>query len=169
MSTTISAPHNTIKTRFLILSDTHAALPTQNTNSDAPFRPPLPHADVLLHTGDLTMLGHLDEYSRALSLLESIDADLKLVIPGNHDISLDPGFYARRGRAMQGPKWDEEAPRRARELWTGQRARVAGVVYLEEGAWEGVLRNGARLAVWASAYQPEFCVGLCSPSPLGSG
>ncbi|KAJ4985377.1 ser thr protein phosphatase family protein [Stagonosporopsis vannaccii] len=151
-------PRNTIKTRFLILSDTHAALPTQDSHDAyTPFRTPLPCADVLLHCGDLTMLGHLSEYNRTLALLESIDAPLKLVIPGNHDISLDAPFYARRGREMQGGDWDEEAPRKAKELWTGERARKAGVVYLEEGAWEGVLENGARLGVWGSAYQPEFC------------
>lgn len=90
MSTTTTQALNTsITTRFLIISDTHSASPAQNaTQNDIAFRPPLPRADVLLHCGDLTMLGHLHEYEKTLDMLESIDADLKLVIAGNHDISL---------------------------------------------------------------------------------
>ncbi len=78
-----------IKTRFLIISDTHAARPLPaEGNEDLAFRAPLPKADVLLHCGDLTMVGLLHEYETTMALLEGIDADLKLVIAGNHDISL---------------------------------------------------------------------------------
>ncbi|KAH7117111.1 Metallo-dependent phosphatase-like protein [Dendryphion nanum] len=156
----------TIKTRILIISDTHnASLYPSSTSSSSstnafppPFRTPLPTADVLLHCGDLTMVGHLHEYEQTLSMLRSIDAPLKLVIAGNHDISLDSEFYARRGQSMQRLRSpDPDLPRRARELWTGQRAREAGIVYLEEGVYEFGLGNGARLRVYASPYQPEFC------------
>jgi predicted MPP superfamily phosphohydrolase len=78
-----------VKTRILVISDTHSASPDQNAGeNDIAFRPPLPKADVLLHCGDLTMMGLLHEYEKTLDMLESIDADLKLVIAGNHDISL---------------------------------------------------------------------------------
>lgn len=78
-----------MKTRFLVISDTHSSSPEENaSNDDIAFRPPLPKADVLLHCGDLTMVGLLNEYEKTLDMLESIDAELKLVIAGNHDISL---------------------------------------------------------------------------------
>ncbi|KAF2624197.1 ser/Thr protein phosphatase family protein [Macroventuria anomochaeta] len=154
---TPSTPSTHVKTRFLILSDTHSSEPSQNTNNDAPYRSPLPKADVLLHCGDLTMLGHFDEYERTLNMLESIDAELKLVIAGNHDISLDETYYKRMGRHMQGKRFDADMPRGAREMWMGERARKAGVTYLEEGRYTFKLGNGARLGVWASPYQPEFC------------
>ena len=78
-----------IKTRFLILSDTHSAVPLPDgAEKHIAFRQPLPRADVLLHCGDLTMIGHLHEYEKALAMLESIEAELKLVVAGNHDISL---------------------------------------------------------------------------------
>jgi hypothetical protein len=138
-----------IKTRFLILSDTHNAAPIQNeSNRDVAFRPPLPKADVLLHCGDLTMVGRMHEYEATLEMLKGIDAPLKLVIAGNHDISLDHRYYARKGQYMQrlnAP--DEDMPRRARELWTGERARAAGVTYLDEGTYSFVLSNGAKLRV----------------------
>lgn len=149
-----------IKTRFLILSDTHSSEPAQNIDKNAPYRPPLPKADVLLHCGDLTMVGLLEEYERALSMLESVDTDLKLVIAGNHDISLDEVYYQRKGPSMQGKRHEADMPLRAREMWTGERARRAGVTYLEEGTHSFVLKNGARLSVYASPYQPEFCVSL---------
>jgi predicted phosphodiesterase len=142
-----ASPTQTAKTRILILSDTHSASPSPSTAEHA-FRHPLPKADVLLHCGDLTMVGHLDEYGKALDMLESVDAELKLVIAGNHDISLDEAFYERRGMYMQRLKEpDHTLPRRARELWTGERARKAGVVYLDEGMYTFTLGNGARLRV----------------------
>jgi hypothetical protein len=108
------------------------------------------------------MIGHLDEYEKTLDMLESIDADLKLVIAGNHDISLDETYYARMGAYMQGKQYDANMPRQAREMWTGERAKKAGVTYLDEGTHEFELKNGARLGVYASPYQPEFCVRITS-------
>ncbi|KAH8717079.1 ser/Thr protein phosphatase family protein-like protein [Phaeosphaeriaceae sp. PMI808] len=148
-----------VKTRFLIISDTHSASPEQNiANNNVAFRPPLPKADVLLHCGDLTIIGHLREYEKTLDMLQHIDADLKLVIAGNHDISLDEVYYRRKGPYMHGANgYDEALPGKAREMWLGERARQAGVTYLEEGTHTFTLTNGARLRVYASPYQPEFC------------
>ncbi|KAF2865395.1 Metallo-dependent phosphatase-like protein [Massariosphaeria phaeospora] len=157
MSTDPNPTSSLIKTRFLILSDTHSASPSSSNNA-SPFRLPLPRADVLLHCGDLTMAGHLHEYDATLAMLGAIDADLKLVIAGNHDISLDEQFYRRRGQSMQGlERPDPDMYAKAREMWTGERARRAGVTFLDEGVWGFVLGNGARLRVYASPYQPEFC------------
>ena len=80
-------------------------------------------------------------------MLSTIDAELKLVIAGNHDISLDAAYYARAGRRMHRDEFDPEVPRKALEMWTGEKAREAGVRYLEEGTHEFELRNGARLKV----------------------
>jgi len=122
------------------------------------FRTPLPTADVLLHCGDLTMIGHVHEYEKTLGMLGDIKADLKLVIAGNHDISLDENYYQRKGAYMhQHRGYDPDLPRKAREMWLGERARRAGVTYLEEGTHIFTLANGARLRVYASPYQPEFC------------
>jgi predicted phosphodiesterase len=150
MSSTIPNAHDIhIRTRFLVISDTHSNSPIQNaTNNDVAFRPPLPKADVLLHCGDLTMIGHLHEYEKTLDMLESIDADLKLVIAGNHDISLDEVYYKRKGQYMHRRNgYEEDLPVKAKEMWLGERARRAGVTYLEEGTHTFVLKNGAKLRV----------------------
>ncbi|KAF1999160.1 Metallo-dependent phosphatase [Amniculicola lignicola CBS 123094] len=157
-SPTTNPTPSSIKTRFLIISDTHSSLPIPSPSTAAtPFREPLPKSDVLLHCGDLTMIGHLHEYERALKLLSEASAELKLVIAGNHDITLDEKYYSRMGQRMHNRKWDPQLPAQARELWTGEKARAAGVTYLEEGVHSFTLSNGARLRVYASPYQPEFC------------
>lgn len=94
------------------------------------------------------MIGLLHEYEKTLDMLGSIDAELKLVIAGNHDISLDNEYYQRKGPYMhRSHGFDEEMPAKAKNMWTGDRARRAGVTYLEEGAHTFVLRNGAQLRV----------------------
>jgi hypothetical protein len=154
---TPTAPPAHIKTRFLILSDTHSAEPSQNLgNGNVSFRPPVPRADVLLHCGDLTMIGHLEEYEKTLGMLESIEADLKLVIAGNHDITLDDKYYARKGQHMhRADGYDKELPAKAKEMWMGERAKRAGVTYLEEGTYAFKLKNGANLRVCTSFHIPR--------------
>ncbi|KNG50208.1 phosphodiesterase alkaline phosphatase d [Stemphylium lycopersici] len=159
MSTITTPPTSSpIKTRFLVISDTHSASPSQNVaDNDAYFRPPFPRADVLLHCGDMTMIGYLEEYGKTLDMLEGFDADLKLVIAGNHDITLDAEYYDRKGQNMHRAEYHKDLPAKAREMWTGERAKKSGVTYLEEGTHTFQLNNGAVLRVYASPYQPEFC------------
>lgn len=151
-----------VKTRLLIISDTHEGRSTEDYSTNGAFRQPLPKADVLLHSGDLTMIGATSENEKALDFLETIDAPLKLVIAGNHDLSLDEEYYNHNPSAKKwvefipGGKWDATAPQKARELWTGARAKKAGVTYLEEGLYSFNLQNGARLSIYASPWQPEF-------------
>lgn len=67
-------------TKLLVLSDTH----DQHDNIGE-----LPPVDVIIHCGDLTQIGGLSNYRRAIQYLSRSNAELKLVIAGNHDISLD--------------------------------------------------------------------------------
>ncbi|KIX96272.1 uncharacterized protein Z520_08050 [Fonsecaea multimorphosa CBS 102226] len=153
-----------ISTRILIISDTHAHLalpPADDSGSPVavvvPFHQPLPSADVLIHCGDLTMNGALSQHEAALSLLTSAKAELKIVIPGNHDITLDREYYARFPRLHATyDRYSGDTLDQIRELYTGPRARDAGIRYLEEGVAGFTLRNGARLNVYASAWTPEF-------------
>ncbi|KAI9679871.1 MAG: hypothetical protein M1817_004885 [Caeruleum heppii] len=106
------------KTRFVCVSDTHNASP-----SDGAFV--LPAGDVLVHAGDLTNQGTFGELSRAIKWIEESNFEAKIVIagnnidttfvrmgaygPGNHDITLDQTFYAEHGnrfhnQQMQDPK-----------------------------------------------------------------
>lgn len=84
-----------IRTRILILSDTHGhpLLDHDDHGGGGGFRRPLPPADVALHCGDLTFRSTPEELKTTLDVMREVDAPLKLVIPGNHDSSLDSAFW----------------------------------------------------------------------------
>ncbi|PSR78339.1 serine/threonine-protein phosphatase family protein [Coniella lustricola] len=81
-------PENTLryrKTRFVCISDTHNQTPR------------LPSGDVLIHAGDLTNQGSISELSKTVKWLERADFEAKIVIAGNHDVTLDKQFYEEYG------------------------------------------------------------------------
>lgn len=152
---------STVKTRILCVSDTHSGRRDALFSKDGAFRPPFPKADILIHSGDLSMTGKPHEYLEALDMLSQFDAELKLVIAGNHDLSLHESFYLSGskpgGSEYFGYQFDEDAPFVAKQLWTGPKAKAAGVTYLEEGMHHFTLpSNGASFSVYASPWQPEF-------------
>jgi hypothetical protein len=130
----------TTAVNFLIVSDTH----------DVELS--LPPCDVLLHCGDLTEDGSPASLRKALRALGKATAELKLVIAGNHDISLDNSYYLSEGGsekecseacALTSSKQDSEASRN-------------GVTFLKEGTHTFTLRSGATFAVYASPYTPRY-------------
>jgi predicted phosphodiesterase len=144
-----------IKTRICMISDTHTCPPNPPTHTSNPYRYPLPKADVLLHAGDITKVGRKIEHEAMISMLRDADAELKIVIAGNHDITLDPEYYARMGPRRHRPPLED--PAEIRELWVGEDARKAGIIYLDEGVRTFTLSNGAQFTLYASPYQPEYC------------
>lgn len=106
------------------------------------------------------------------NFLCTLDAELKLVIAGNHDIRLDEGFYRTRRdydfrfRGYSKPRrhtaneedW-EDTPEGIKSLWTGPEARAAGIVYLDESEKARTFtltRNGAKFTIWGSPYTPQY-------------
>lgn len=74
-----------IPTRVLVLSDTHG---------EGLHHMPQDPVDVAIHCGDLTEESKLGEFEEMVGLLRQINAPLKLVIAGNHDVTLDiPMFH----------------------------------------------------------------------------
>jgi hypothetical protein len=138
-----------IKTRFLILSDTHGK---PSSLPDIPV-------DVVIHCGDLTDESKIDEFHATLALLGSIDAPLKLVIAGNHDFTLDTAAYQKKvANANRFFSIDMETIAReygeygdARKLFSND----DGIVFLDEGIHDFNLNNGARLTVYASPFTPS--------------
>ncbi|KAK1986395.1 Metallo-dependent phosphatase-like protein [Colletotrichum cereale] len=139
-----------IKTRIFIISDTHG------------LRLHYRHqADVVIHCGDLTNESNLEEYRNLIKDLSSVEAPLKLVVPGNHDFTLDiPRFkkhfiekrhinpeVERKYTAKKGNPGDA--------LGLFEEAKNAGIfLLLEEGTHIFTLANGARLKVFASPHTP---------------
>ena len=60
--------------KLVIISDTHCT------------RPEIPDGDVLIHCGDHTFHGKLDESIAALDWLEGLPHKRKLIIAGNHEL-----------------------------------------------------------------------------------
>lgn len=82
-------PIKTRRTRFVCISDTHNSFPGGG------FK--LPPGDVLVHAGDLTNQGSFEELQKAVKWLEEADYECKIVVGGNHDVTLDSPFYAQYG------------------------------------------------------------------------
>lgn len=143
MSTTISP--STIKTRICIISDTHNRVPAPAETSNLLYREPFPEADILIHCGDITSVGHETEYQKVLNFLKTAKAELKLVIAGNHDITLHEELYMESLKKKHRNK--PEDCERIREMWCGEEARACGIVYLEEGTRTFELGRGARFTV----------------------
>lgn len=139
-----------VKVRILILSDTHDLNLTELASGKAGGKP-LPKVDVVLHCGDLTENGGLRNYEKVIRGLSVIDAELRLVIAGNHDISLDRDFMKQQSGNI-----DEH--NKAMELWKGQFARGHGVTFLEEGTHTFSLSNGAAFTVYATPFTPQYGV-----------
>ncbi|KAH8169911.1 calcineurin-like phosphoesterase domain-containing protein [Sarocladium implicatum] len=152
------------KTRVLIISDTHGAHPKPEDSNDARddegrlyrdfyedvtgYRDPLPPADVAVHCGDLTRLGRTKEFEATFSMLRGLQAPLKLVIAGNHDLMLDDEYW--------NDNWKDIRHNRT-EMWRIIKdAEADGVRYLTEGMHDFDLANGTRLKVYASPYTPAY-------------
>lgn len=148
------ATQTKVKTRFLILSDTHGM-------TLADFK--LPKADVAIHCGDLTDGSKLEEFRTALCLLKEIDAPLKLVIAGNHDFTLDaPVFQQKVDDLTRFVDVDPDLVNKeygdhsqVRQLFEEQ-AEASGIVLLDEGIHHFILDNRASLTVYASPWTPSL-------------
>ncbi|KAK4444172.1 Ser Thr phosphatase family [Podospora aff. communis PSN243] len=127
---------------FLVLSDTHRiAFPNPES---------LPKVDVVLHCGDLTTVGGLGEYKTEIAKLKAIDAELKLVIPGNHDVSLDPIWW----KASTDECDDAEEPWLALALFRAEQGK--GLHLLQEGLHTFNLTGNRTFSVYASPYTPAY-------------
>ena len=73
------SPGNPDFVRFVFVSDTHTYHKSLK----------LPKGDVLIHTGDFTMLGRLEEIKSFADWLGTLDFKHKIVISGNHEVTFD--------------------------------------------------------------------------------
>ncbi|KAJ5748258.1 uncharacterized protein N7511_009954 [Penicillium nucicola] len=95
------------KTRFVCVSDTHGYTP-----SEAGFN--LPAGDVLIHAGDLTNNGSLRELRRTMDWICKADFEIKIIVGGNHDVTLDPTFFAEQGHCFHDQSLED--PQKCLEL-----------------------------------------------------
>ena len=86
---------------MVCISDTHNQTPS------------LPKGDVLIHAGDLTNQGTYSELLKQVTWLSRQDFEAKIIIAGNHDLTLDAGFYDKHWKSFHNQqRQDAEACQR---------------------------------------------------------
>lgn len=91
-----SAPLRRGFVRVCCLSDTHGCH----------WQVPIPSGvDVLMHGGDFTMKGERETLSDFLEWLRRQEAERKVVIAGNHEITLDPRFNKGKSLDPEARQW----------------------------------------------------------------
>lgn len=131
-------------TRFVCISDTH----TRSFD--------VPDGDVLLHSGDLTNLGTLAEFRRTMEWLYSLPHKVKIIIAGNHDLTLHTDWYEQSFQRWHGHIGKQDlAP--ILKLLTGRRARKTGLVYLQDSSHTFRTKpDGRTWSVYGSPWSPYF-------------
>lgn len=81
----------TASTQFLVISDTHNFESENDTASALPFHLHVPKVDILL-TAVASYCGGSSSYKKGIKTLDAVDAELKLVVAGNHDLNLDKRY-----------------------------------------------------------------------------
>lgn len=155
MTSIPSTSKQQIKTKILIISDTHG-LTFANTLQ------PEEKVDVVIHCGDLTEHSTLAEFKTTISLLKSLKADLKLFIAGNHDFSLDETSFAEKileaKRLFTEPIPDTLFQRdfgvAGEALNLLRNNTVPNLFFLEEGNYQFRLKNSAILKIYATPFTP---------------
>ncbi|CAK9077151.1 unnamed protein product [Durusdinium trenchii] len=123
-------------TRFVCFSDTH------NLHGMIP-QEHMPPGDVLLHAGDFTDSGELEQVESFNQWLERYPAEVKVVIAGNHDVTFDEDYYLARGarRFHKGKPYD----------CSKARGLLKSCTYLEDSSIE--VRG---YKIFGSPWQPDF-------------
>jgi len=128
--------------RFVFVSDTHSKHSTVD----------VPPGDVLVHCGDFSSTGTLAEVSEFCEWLAALPHARKIVIAGNHDLTLDAESYETTGPRFGHKALDASA---SRALCNQARALIDGVANCEYLLDAGTSVGG--VSVWGSPWQPEFC------------
>lgn len=105
--------------KIVFLSDTHCQL----------SKVQLPKGDLLIHSGDLTYSGTIQEIQTELDIIAKLDFEEKIIIAGNHDWLF------------------QKQPGLARQM-----CKDRGIIYLEDSSFEF---DG--LKIYGSPWQPFFC------------
>ncbi|KAK6510495.1 hypothetical protein TWF506_009601 [Arthrobotrys conoides] len=147
----------TVKTSFLLVSDTHDVQPQGPEHKDALFRYPFPKTDVFIHAGDMTQDSNMSTLKAAISWIELIPAELKILIAGNHDTALDTAQDHVDGSSDSDNKENQLNLKivECRKYLTSKAMKAKGIDYLENEVKTFQLKNGATLTVFGSPYTPR--------------
>ncbi|EPS38907.1 hypothetical protein H072_7310 [Dactylellina haptotyla CBS 200.50] len=149
------SPSATVKTTFMLVSDTHNIQPQKAHHQDGPFRTPFPKTDVFIHAGDMTQHGSLHALKRVIRWVSEVPAELKILIAGNHDCKLDEKYYVSTASDTDEEEENREESKECRGYLTSEALKAQGIYYLEDEIREFELNNGAKFTVLSSPYTPR--------------
>ncbi|CAF1655912.1 unnamed protein product, partial [Adineta ricciae] len=135
--------NSTKTTRIVCISDTHTR-----------YHFDLPAGDILIHAGDFSMTGYQSEIEGFVEYLKSLTRfRLKIIIAGNHDLTLEPEFYRRTWNRWH-PGRQQDVELIGRLIRDPSLATNYGIIYLEN---QEFVDSQTGLKFYGSPYQPEFC------------
>ncbi|KAI8778427.1 metallophosphoesterase mpped2 [Biomphalaria glabrata] len=135
------------KMRFVFLSDTHSLV--EKTDSF------VPEGDILLHAGDFTQVGHPQAVAKFDTFLGQLSHKAKIVIAGNHDISMDMELIKnRRDHVLLKFGLKESDLEHSLDTLNVQSSRelLKHAIYLEDSSIDI-----CGIKIYGSPWQPEFC------------
>ena len=121
----------------LLTSDSHGAAGAEWDFSK------MPDADVLIHCGDITDEGRIEEYTKVVPFfMGHKSSKLKIFIAGNHDFTLDKQYFEKNAspgntpipnKLRGSPDKVKQEMKDALAIIQSKEAQAAGIKYLTEG------------------------------------
>lgn len=138
-----STPLAEDKIRFVCISDTHGKIEGSKLH--------MPPGDVLLHAGDFTQKGHMNEIQKFNSYLGALPYKVKVVIAGNHDLTFDDNITEASLRTFGVQKSTVESYLSERGL-KSVKQMLTSAIYLEDS-----LVTVCGIKIYGAPWQPVFC------------
>lgn len=138
-----STPIPEDKIRFVCISDTHGKIEGSKLH--------MPQGDVLLHAGDFTQKGHMNEIQKFNSYLGALPYKVKVVIAGNHDLTFDDNITEASLRTFGVQKSTVESYLSERGL-KSVKQMLTSAIYLEDS-----LVTVCGIKIYGAPWQPVFC------------
>lgn len=138
-----STPIAEDKIRFVCISDTHGKIEGSKLH--------MPSGDVLLHAGDFTQKGHMNEIQKFNSYLGALPYKVKVVIAGNHDLTFDDNITEASLRTFGVQKSTVESYLSERGL-KSVKQMLTSAIYLEDS-----LVTVCGIKIYGAPWQPVFC------------
>ncbi|KAJ7578582.1 Metallo-dependent phosphatase-like protein [Mycena floridula] len=138
-------PGNESWTRFVCISDTH---------SRTRFAFELPPGDVLLCSGDISSWGYPQQIRNALEWLRNLKYPVKVIIAGNHDLTLDESPEVGAMFAEGDTPFESLVA-----FAKSQELREAGLHYLQYEAVKISSPSGKQWKIFGSPGSPRYAKG----------
>lgn len=144
--------------KIVCISDTHSR------EHEMPAT--VPHGDILVHAGDFTNVGLESDITALVAFLKAQPHQVKIIIAGNHDITMQTDCYVKMGaqmfhRSLYKDGYDKQVySERCRAHLTDPALKAAGIHYLQDEnlVITATLPDGTSqtINVYGSPWQPEF-------------